>query len=321
MPMHPMLPLVPLVAMIPIQTSQEGLQQTTQAEIVTLKAKQGRLTVPVRVIDKGPFEFLVDTGSENTVLSTGLAQELALIPKAKVTLISVAGRERVDTVEVDQLDLGKRSFYALTAPLLENRDIGAAGILGLDSLQGQRVLIDFKKQLMLVDDAKSLGGNRGFEIVVTARRRSGQLIMTNAKIDGVWTDVVIDTGAETTIGNRALQRALELRKGKMQQTVLHSVTGQQIVADLGHGAQLSIGDMNINNVEIAFADSPPFNALQLEERPAIFLGMRELRVFKRVAIDFASRKILFDLPGGFTNALSQERDEQVLRRHGGQSGF
>ena len=32
---------------------------------------------------------------------------------------------------------------------------------------------------MAVADARSLGGNRGYEIVVTARRRSGQLIMAD----------------------------------------------------------------------------------------------------------------------------------------------
>jgi len=28
----------------------------------------------------------------------------------------------------------------------------------------------------------------------------------------------------------------------------------------------------------------------------MLLGMRELRLFKRVAIDFATRKVMFDLP-------------------------
>jgi hypothetical protein len=28
------------------------------------------------------------------------------------------------------------------------------------------------------------------------------------------------------------------------------------------------------------------------------LGMRELRLFRRVAIDFSTRKVMFDLPSG-----------------------
>jgi hypothetical protein len=85
--------------------------------------------------------------------------------------------------------------------------------------------MDFGRNRMEIGDAKSLGGNGGYEIVVTARRRSGQLIMTDAEIDGVMTDVVIDTGSDTSIGNRALQRALG-KRGNLGQAVLTSVTGQ-----------------------------------------------------------------------------------------------
>ena len=34
----------------------------------------------------------------------------------------------------------------------------------------------------------------------------------------------------------------------------------------------------------------------LTRRPALLLGMRELKLFKRVAIDFAANRIYFDLP-------------------------
>ncbi|MDE2411764.1 MAG: aspartyl protease family protein [Sphingomonadales bacterium] len=286
-----------LSAALPQVHTASGAQDAAESEVVSTGSdRHDRMTVPVRVGDNGPFHFLIDTGAQNTVLSSALAAQLALKPTGRAQVVGVAGRELVDTVEVDEIALGRRSYYGLLAPLLSAGNIGADGIVGLDSLQGQRVLIDFRKNLMVIDEAKNLGGNRGFEIIVTARRRSGQLIMTNAKIDGVWTDVVIDTGAEGTIGNRALQRALARRGRSGEQTVLTSVTGQQIMADMGAGSTLTFSDAQINNVVIAFADAPPFALLELEKRPAILLGMRELRVFRRVAIDFETRRILFDLP-------------------------
>ncbi len=201
------------LAVLPISVGQDAAQQAAALDVVAVSVdRYARMTVPVRVQEKGPFKFLIDTGAQNTVLSTALASELALIPSAKARLIGIAGTRTVDTVQIDQIDLGKRSYYGLLAPLLEASHIGADGILGLDSLQGQRVLIDFRTNAMTIGDARTLGGNRGFEIVITARRRSGQLIMTDARIDGVKVDVVIDTGAETSIGNLALQRALS-RKG------------------------------------------------------------------------------------------------------------
>ena len=297
MPMHPIIAaLVPLAATFPLLAGQESTQPATSVDVLAIRTDtHDRMTVQVRIADQGPFRFLIDTGAQNTVLSTALAGRLDLRSTKKARLIGVAGTQEVDTVLVDQIDLGQRSFYGLTAPLLPGEYIGAEGILGLDSLQGQRVQIDFRKGLIAVDDAKALGGNRGYEIVVTARRKSGQLIMTDAVIDGVKVNVVIDTGAEYSIGNRALQTALAKKHGQGT-VVLRSVTGQEITADLGVAGTLKINDMNFVNVVIAYADAPPFEKLGLAQRPALFLGMRDMRALNRIAIDFSTRRIYFDLP-------------------------
>jgi predicted aspartyl protease len=299
MPMHPLLAaLVPLAATFPLVAGQEATQPATTVDVLAIRTDQhDRMTVPVRIADKGPFRFLIDTGAQNTVLSIALAGQLSLRPSKKANLIGVAGTQEVDTVMIDQIDLGQRSFYSLLAPLLPGDDIGAQGILGLDSLQGQRVQIDFRKNLIAVDDAKALGGNKGYEIVVTARRKSGQLIMTEAMIDGIRVNVVIDTGAEYSIGNRALQTALAKKHGGGTM-VLRSVTGQEITADLGYADALTIDQMHFGNVVIAYADAPPFEKLDLAKKPALFLGMRDMRALNRIAIDFTSRKIYFDLPQG-----------------------
>ncbi len=299
MPLHPLLvALIPLAASFPLLAGQESTQPASTVDILAITTDQSnRMTVAVRIADKGPFRFLIDTGAQNTVLSTVLAGQLSLRSTAKARLIGVAGVQEVDTVIIDQIDLGQRSFYSLLAPLLAREDIGADGILGLDSLQGQRVQIDFRKDLIAIDDAKALGGNRGYDIVVTARRRSGQLILADALVDGVKVNVVIDTGAEYSIGNRALQSALTKQHGQGT-VVLRSVTGQEITADLGIARNLKINDMNFVNVVIAYADAPPFAVLGLAQKPALFLGMRDMRALDRIAIDFSTRRIYFDLPQG-----------------------
>lgn len=290
--------LLTLAGAIPVATGQSAGQQAADTDVLAVNVDRAdRMTVPVRVAEQGPFHFLIDTGAQNTVLSRALALQLGLKPTARATLIGVAGRQSVDTVHLEQIDLGRRSFYGLLTPLLDGANIGADGILGLDSLQGQRVLLDFRKNLMAIDDAKDLGGDRGYEIVVRARRKSGQLILTDARLDGVSVRVVIDTGAETSIGNPALLRALA-KHHRNGTTMLTSVTGQQIEANLGMGHGLSIDKITFANVLIAYADSPAFAALGLDKRPALLLGMRDLRGCDRVAIDFSTRRILFDVPSG-----------------------
>jgi predicted aspartyl protease len=291
-----MLPFVSILIALPIVAGQDAAQQTSEVDLIQTKDdRYERLTVPVRIGTHGPFDFMIDTGSQNTVVSRGVAVSLGIPIGAKAKVTGVAGTEMVDTVEIEEIGLGKRSYYGVLAPLLERGDMGADGILGVDSLQGQRVQIDFKRGIIAVSDSKSLGGQRGFEIVVTARRRSGQLIMTDATVDGIKVQVVIDTGSDTSIGNRALQAKLS-RWSMNGQTTLRSVTGQSIVADIGLARSLKIHDVTFGNVLIAYADSPHFPLLGLDKQPALFLGMRDMRQLDRIAIDFATRKIYFDVP-------------------------
>jgi predicted aspartyl protease len=299
MALHPLIlgaALAPLLASLPVAVAQQSTPETTEVDVVGVRTDaHDRMTVPVRIGKGGPFAFLIDTGAERTVLSRGVARQLGLAPTGQATLIGVAGSQTVDLVDVEEINLGRRSFYGISAPLLDAEHIGADGIVGLDSLQGQRVLLDFDHDRMAIGDADSLGGNRGYEIVVQARRRSGQLIMANAEIDGVRTDIIIDTGSDTSIGNRALQRALA-RRHKNETTQLMSVTGQAITADIGMARSFKLGGISMTNTLIAFADAPPFERLEMSRRPAMLLGMTQLRLFHRVAIDFAAKRILFDLP-------------------------
>lgn len=305
--------LAPLAAALPIAAMQESAPATATTDVVAIPPdRHARPTVPVLLNTKGPFRFLIDTGSERTILARSLVQNLGLTPSGQRTLMGVAGSLRVDVVPVDTIALGRHEFYGIDAPVLDGFDIGAEGIVGLDSLQGQRVLIDFKSNRMAVGDAKSLGGNNGFEIVVHARRRSGQLIMTNALVDGVRTDVVLDTGAETTIGNRALQEALRRRRHKAEETEIVSVTGQTINAQLDVARQITLDGLSLGNTVIAYADAPPFAKLGLDKKPALFLGMTQLRLFRRIAIDFASRSVLFDLPPGVSVSASSPMPDRIF---------
>jgi predicted aspartyl protease len=314
--MHPLATGLLLAMSLPsVHAAQPAAGEASETDVFdTTKDAANRLTVPVKLGEHGPFRFLVDTGSQNTVVSDALVARLALVPNARATLIGVAGTQKVDTVEIEEVLLGRRSYYGLTAPVLDRKDIGAEGILGIDSLQDQRILLDFRKGVMAVNDARTLGGNLGFEIVVSARKRSGQLIMTNAKIDGIPVDVVIDTGSDTTLGNRALQKAMGKRGVAIEQTLLHSVTGQTLLADVAYGRRLDMQGLSITKPTIAYSDSPTFTFLKLDKKPAILLGMREMRVFPRVAIDFKARKVLFDLPdAGDPGYFGVDRESKLER--------
>lgn len=256
-----------------------------------------RMTVPVNIEQNGPFDFIIDTASQRTILSKEIAGRLDLEIEDTVNVVALAGNTTVNTVYVPELTLGQRSYGGLVSPTFRATNIGADGVLGLDSLQGQRILFDFLTKKISVEDTTTKIKTRSRrEIVVTARRRSGQLIFTNAVISGIKVNVIIDTGGETSIGNKTLQRRLRMRSRSLAQIKLIDVTGKSVDADYGIAQNLEIGRARFSQIPIAFSDIEPFKALKLENKPALFLGMNALRTFDRMAIDFANRKIYFLLP-------------------------
>ncbi len=256
-----------------------------------------RMTVPVSIEQQGPFDFIIDTASQRTILSKEIAGNLDLEIEDTVNVIALAGNTTVNTVYVPELTLGERSYGGLISPIFRATNIGADGVLGLDSLQGQRILFDFLTKKISVEDTNvKLKTRSRREIVVTAKRRSGQLIFTNAIISGIKVNVIIDTGGETSIGNKVLQKRLRMRSSSLEQIKLVDVTGKSVDADYGIAQNLEIGRARFSQIPIAFSDIEPFKALKLDKKPAMFLGMNALRTFDRVAIDFANRKIYFLLP-------------------------
>ncbi|MFA9201852.1 MAG: aspartyl protease family protein, partial [Cypionkella sp.] len=201
--------------------------------------RYSRMTIPVTIEGAGPFRFMIDTGSQATVVSRALRDRLGLPSIGQATVVGMAARKEVELVRLDGLEFASRMFDALHAPLLEAQHIGADGIIGLDSLQDLRVLIDFRGKTIAVDDAAALGGDRGYEIVVRARNKKGRLIITDAEIDGVRTAVVLDTGSQGSMGNTALQRRLRTRKGSPVTST--DVTGATVSGRLDAGRTLQIG--------------------------------------------------------------------------------
>jgi len=263
-------------------------------EAAMLRDRYERMTVPVTIGGAGPYRFLIDTGAQATVVTHELVEDLALRHSGRATLVAMGGSSEVDTVELDNLEFANRSVSGLISPMLNSTHIGADGILGLDSLQNTRVLIDFREGRMKIADVPGEQSNSGYEIIVRARRKLGQMIITDARVNGVRASVIVDTGAQTSMANSALIDRIRARERSEVTSI--DVLGTQMSNGAVWVRKLEIGGAELSNVPVAIADSPIFAALGLEGKPSLILGVANLRAFDRVAIDFSNQRILFDVP-------------------------
>ncbi len=262
---------------------------------------ESRMTVPVSIAGTSPQKFVVDTGAQRTVISRELAAVLRLAPGRIVRVTGMTGSDSVATVIIPALRVGTIDSPAIEAPAIAAQNLGALGLLGIDTLQGRAVGIDFDTRTMTVTPARRRNRRerteRG-EIVVRARSLFGQLVVTDAYCNGVRIRVIIDTGSSVSMGNAALRRKLLRKPVRSQSIALTGVTGQTVMADYSTIDRVMIGSLTITSLPIALTavDAPPFRQFGLAERPAILLGMDALTLFRRVDIDFANREVRLALP-------------------------
>lgn len=276
-------------------------------EILTLEEERNRrFTLPVMIHGAGPFDFMIDTGSQATAVTHEINESLGLTPFGTATLVGMASRRPVDMVEVDHITVGDHVIEDLIAPVLNKTNVGADGIIGLDSLQDFRVLLDFREETIALEDVSSKAGSRrGFEIIVRARQKLGQLLITDALVEGVKATVIIDTGAQASLANNALRERIRFRRAQEMTTT--DVNGVSMKGDVSYVRTLNIEGLALRNVPLAFADAPAFEALGLKDTPVLSLGMEHLKMFDRVAIDFSNQRILFDVPRDVARAMRRAR--------------
>lgn len=291
-------PAAPVPAAMQTPETQAPPAAGDYAEAVALSDDaSSRMSIPVSLGGRGPYAFTVDTGADHSVISRELAATLNLETLGQARVHGVSGSELVPLMAAGQMGVGGRKLDGLKLAALNGSDLGASGMVGLDCLAGQRVVLDFIKKTMTVERS------RGFHfdpdaIVVHAKPRFGQLVLVDSTLKRQPIYVIVDSGAQNTIANSALRRLVEARRAKdgaLAVTIL-SVTGQTALGQRDEMPELTLGRVTLRRVPVIYSDLHTFARFGLADQPAMLLGVDTLRAFDRVSIDFGRREVSFGLP-------------------------
>jgi len=283
------------------------------AQLETAFDQAKRMTVPVYLNGKGPFGFVVDTGANRTVVSTEAAAACGLPPAGQAQVHGIAGVEAAALASVRRLGVGSVTSSGLTLPVLPRARLGADGLLGVDILRGRQMLLDFvQNRFEIAGSGQGVAIGAGTNsrirpdrapIQVSATYRYGQLVILDAQVANVAVSAFIDSGAQVTVGNRALRDAVVRTHPDfgvhLAPVPLISATGQTAMGEFAPLPTLRLGGMAINQVIGIFADLHIFDLWKLNDRPAILIGIDVLRHFHDVTLDFGRREVIFTpaLPG------------------------
>ena len=256
----------------------------------------GRVMTHVKINGKGPFRFVIDTGASRSTLAPHLARALNLQQSGRnVMLNGVTGAAEVPTVAVDSIEIGALKLVQQNLPVIFTSIMGNAdGILGVAGFNDQRIDVDFKRDRVQVMEST---GRRPHFSMVTARahRNDTGLMILDVRVGRrIRAKAVLDTGAERTLGNLALQEAINKgrkRKREPVSAVVHGATPDIADGDVQEIKEASIGDMTLSNLEVIFADFHVFKLWKLDKEPAMLIGMDMLGVLERLVIDYRRNEV------------------------------
>jgi predicted aspartyl protease len=227
---------------------------------------------------RGPFRFIVDTGSTHSSISETLARTLAAPYVAKATVSSAAGEAIQPIVRVGRIGVGGLDAHDVLASVVpdETLDPGGRihGIIGQDLLASRRFTIDFTERRIewLAAAAASPAAGIAFRL----RASHDRFVVDLPQADSTLA-LVPDSGADGLVlyARAGLRLApVILLPGAVR---LSTMTGERS-ARSGRLSELRIGDRALKDVPVVFVDGS-------RNDPTLGDGLLPLALFARATFD------------------------------------
>jgi len=267
------------------------------------------VVVVAMVNGKGPFRFIVDTGATHSTVSPALVRALGLKPTetAPVVVNGITGTAQVFAVTLDTLQTGDLTVEGLVAPVVWAPVMaGADGIFGAAGLTEKSLSVDFQRNRVRISRGVE-PGLRAEGMRIHATRVTHGLITLEMRVGGVRTLAVIDTGSERTLGNLALRDALKGRRRTGAEALMTSVYGATEQVERGEiweAPTLVIDALRINDVAVVYGDFHIFKVWEMQDKPALIIGMDVLGTTAALGIDFKNQDVYFTNSRVSTESLS-----------------
>jgi hypothetical protein len=125
------------------------------------KLNEHQMIVSVSINRSGPYDFLIDTGTQMTVVDRALAADLHLATTGKANVAGISFQGNAAFAQIDSLEVGDQMAANQGVVVYDMRGLQRAGfplrgLLGEDFLSRYDVLIDKRHAVMCIDDTGAM---------------------------------------------------------------------------------------------------------------------------------------------------------------------
>lgn len=258
---------------------------------------QPLILLPVNVNERGPFDFILDTGAGTSLLSSDLAKQLDVKIVGSKEGQSAGGKVSVSLAKVDSLAVGETKLQDVDVGIVDlsqiARTVGAKieGDLGYNFLKHFRVTINYRDSELRLEDPKrveSFARGTQTEVAIRLANPAKPLILVDVHANGRGPfQFAIDTGTSTT----AIAPELANQLGVVTSPVGAGTTGGAPV-DFHAGSLRSfqLGGAKIENMDVVVADFFTMLNAAIGARLDGIVGYNFLRNYK-VVIDYPGESL------------------------------
>ena len=158
------------------------------------------MVASVSINDRGPFDFLIDTGTNTTLIDPDLAKELGLTPKDSLQLASLASATNVpryylQTFRVGPASVSNQEALGVPLPQITALDRKIRGVLGMNFLLHFSFRLNYdRRTLELYPDPEAANVPAGLRVPVEINESRLLIkVASSASPRGIW-KLALDSG-------------------------------------------------------------------------------------------------------------------------------
>jgi len=252
----------------------------------------GRPTAKVMLNGKGPFNFMVDTGSTTTVIAERHVTTLGAPYLGMMTVNGTTGTSDTRVARIDTLETGVVNKKDVRVAVLYDYGLGREdGILGADVFAGKKLSFDIPAKIVRVEPSRHVTSL--ISASSNMRVRNGLLAEIDGSIGRLPVKLMLDTGAQNCIANLTLSEQLARsypRLTRHPNVSVVGVTGQLITGDYVELPKIDLKEFAVKDSGAVVADVPIFRIWDLEKEAAMIVGVNLLSRLATFSIDYGAHE-------------------------------
>jgi len=262
-----------------------------------------QIAISVRIDHYGPYEFMVDTGTQLSTIDPSLAAELGLKPLASIGVTNVSGHTLASVAQAESMEV---NHHVVTKPLVVVQELGqlqvlnphVRGILGLNFLAHFDILMDYQHKMICLDERREMRKTVNGEHIplVAPGIRETDLPFTQPLLVSV---NLSGSGSRETILNLDSGASLPFLFPGRSEAPTGLADQRRVQGSAASGTQqsfwviapqdLHVGKRSLSHVTFLMPTSAAYSSSKVSED-----GLLPTTLFKRVFISYADHFAVLD---------------------------